>query len=111
MYWQTSWNSTIGRGGSFRDRKPGSGAPAEIIRALTDVPDLVAAKSKIAVENVKVNDIWANDGLNHCGLVVKAEEDRAGVVQIQIRHDSSNQGGVFTNDFRGYFHGQGSFYR
>ena len=75
------------------------------------VPDLITGKIKIDVKGVKVNDIWTNTGLNHCGLVAKVEKDKAGVVQIHITHDSSNRGGVFTNDFLTYFHGQGNFYR
>jgi len=54
------------------------------------VPDLVAGKARIAkAKDVKVNDTWANGGLNHCGLVAKVETDKAGT----------------------YFHGQGDFHR
>jgi hypothetical protein len=94
------------------------------------VPDIVQSKQKISIADVKVSDIWANDALTHMGLVSKVQKNaaadagagggadagadagtNASVVQIQITHDSSGQGGVFTNDFGTYFHGQGSFYR
>jgi hypothetical protein len=99
------------------------------------VPDVIQGKPKIAIDDVAVNDIWANDALTHMGLVSKVQKNagadagvdagaggadagagsdagvKAGAVQIQITHDSSGQGGVFTNDFATYFHGQGSFYR
>lgn len=93
------------------------------------VPDAIQGKQKVSIDDVRVNDIWASDSLDHMGLVSKVQRDGAdggvdggtdggsdagtsgGAVQIQITHDSSRQGGVFTNDFRAYFHGQGSFYR
>jgi hypothetical protein len=76
------------------------------------VPDVVFGKNKVSkLEDIKKNDIWANDSLNHTGLVTDVKKDAKGVVQILITHDSSGQGGVSTNDFRTYFHGQGSFYR
>jgi hypothetical protein len=94
------------------------------------VPDVIQGKQKISIGDVVVNDIWANDALTHMGLVSKVQKNagadggadvggdggadagaKAGAAQIQITHDSSGQGGVATNDFSTYFHGQGSFYR
>jgi hypothetical protein len=70
------------------------------------VPELIADTQTIARADVKVNDIWANEGLTHCGLVIAASDQG-----ITIRHDSSAQGGVHDNDFDSYFHGQGTFHR
>jgi hypothetical protein len=76
------------------------------------VPDLVLGRPRvIELKNVRINDIWASTNLSHCGLVVQAGNDSSGVLQISIKHDSSAQGRVATNDFRTYFHGQGIFYR
>jgi len=75
------------------------------------VPTLVNGLS--VVENradVKVNDIWANDKKDHCGLVAKIEGEGE-QQKITIRHCSSRQGGVFSNDFDTYFGGKGKFYR
>lgn len=70
------------------------------------VPDLVSGTADIAHADVAVHDIWANEGLSHCGLVVAIVGNK-----ITIRHDSSAQGGVVENDFDTFFKGQGSFYR
>jgi hypothetical protein len=76
------------------------------------VPDLVHGKQKLAnLKDVRVNDIWTNPELGHTGLVSKIETDASGKMTISITHDSSAQGGVRTNDFNTYFHGQGNFYR
>ncbi len=98
------------------------------------VPDVVQGRQKVSIDDVKVNDIWANDALTHMGLVTKVDKNagadagtdagtqggadagadagtNASTVQVQITHDSSGQGRVATNDFRTFFHGQGSFYR
>ncbi len=76
------------------------------------VPDVVFGKQKIADhKDVQVNDIWTNVALAHTGLVSKIDDDGAGNIKISITHDSSGQGGVRTNDFATYFHGQGNFYR
>lgn len=76
------------------------------------VPDVVSGKSRVSeLKQVKVSDIWANAALNHCGIVSKVQTNAAGAIQIQITHDSSGQGGVATNEFSTYFHGQGNFYR
>jgi len=76
------------------------------------VSDVVFGKQQIKdLTNVRVNDIWASGALSHVGLVSKVDTDNAGTINISITHDSSGQGGVRTNDFATYFHGQGKFYR
>ncbi len=76
------------------------------------VPDLIMNTSSIARAGVSLNDIWANNARNHCGLVVKVEPLRGTPPnKITIRHDSSEQGGVFENDFDTYFKGAGTFHR
>ena len=122
-----------------------SGAPSDhCLEGHTfKVGDVVRGRQQVSINDVKVNDIWANGALTHMGLVTKVQKNgvdagadggtdgdagtdggadagadggtdagvSAGAVQIQITHDSSKQGGVFTNDFSTFFHGQGSFYR
>jgi hypothetical protein len=75
------------------------------------VPDLVAGLAPVKAEDVQVHDIWANAKLDHTGLVIAVRTDAKNVKQFTIEHCSSRQGGVVTNDWRQYFHGQGSFYR
>jgi hypothetical protein len=40
------------------------------------VPDVIQGKPKIAIDDVAVNDIWANDALTHMGLVSKVHKKR-----------------------------------
>ena len=76
------------------------------------VPTIVRGRLETAVGQVRVNDIWVNIAQDHTGLVVRVSPGAPGQPpQITIRHDSSRQGGVFENDFRTYFHGQGKFFR
>lgn len=73
------------------------------------VPELVAGLSKVAAADVAVNDIWANAGLTHTGLVVEIKEGAKR--DFVIEHCSSRQGAVVRNEWRAYFAGQGVFYR
>lgn len=76
------------------------------------VPDAVAGRQRIALENVQAGDMWANVALSHMGLVSGVVRPTGGgAAQIQITHDSSHLGRVSTNDFSTYFHGEGNFYR
>ena len=77
------------------------------------VRDVVSGRGAIQPADAQVNDIWANTGLTHCGLVATiTPAATAGAPPIiTITHDSSGQGGVFTNDWATYFHGGGVFYR
>lgn len=91
-----------------------SGAPwNKCLRGCTiRVSDLVQGRQKVAdLKDVQVNDIWAAADLSHNGIVSQVDKDPSGKVTISITHDSSRQGGVRTNDFNVYFHGEGSFYR
>ena len=69
--------------------------------------------SKVPLKDVRSGDIWINDDENHTGLVIRVvrslHPDR--LREITIRHDSSGQHGIATNDFEHYFHGRGSFCR
>lgn len=58
-------------------------------------------------EDVKAGDVWVNRRQNHCGLVVRVEDDGK---KILIRHCSSGQGGVVENYFPSYLK-DGDFYR
>lgn len=76
------------------------------------VRDLLSGMGKFSRRDVRVNDIWANSALDHCGMVI-AVIPQSGPPgnKITIRHDSSAQGGVRDNDFDTHFRGDGDFYR
>lgn len=79
---------------------------------LIRVPDLVRGMTQVAAADVAAGDVWANAGLDHCGIVSTVTTDeRTGQVNIDITHCSSRQGGVVTNDWRTHFRGGGNFYR
>jgi hypothetical protein len=77
------------------------------------VRTLIQGMRPIALENVQVNDVFVTLAQDHTGLVVRVAPNPLPKKPrvIMIRHDSSNQGRVADNDFAGYFHGHGSFYR
>ena len=75
------------------------------------VPDVIYGRKEVSQADVRVNDIWANPHLTHTGLVSAVGSDKGATRAISITHDSSAQGGVRTNDFQQYFHGEGKFYR
>jgi len=81
------------------------------------VPDVILGTRKIdrEKEKVQVNDLWRHrhpNGYDHCGLVVKVEEDKDGKQIISVRHCSSTyEQGVITSDFATYLKGKGDFYR
>lgn len=76
------------------------------------VPDLTNGLTKIPRANVVINDIWANDAEDHCGLVIKVQPKAGSPPNIiTIRHDSSDQGGVKENDFDSHFKAKGTFNR
>jgi len=75
------------------------------------VPDLIRGKTQVAQADVRVGDIYANRGRDHCGMVSRVTARTGQPTQIEIEHDSSRQGGVSRNDFATYFHGQGDFFR
>lgn len=61
--------------------------------------------------DVKVNDIYVTPDRKHTGLVIKVTPAKSGDPAITIRHDSSAQGKVATDDFATRFKGRGSFLR
>jgi hypothetical protein len=67
----------------------------------------------VPLQDVRSDDIWINDAEDHAGLVIRIMQnlDPHEMPEITMRHDSSRQHGVATNDFEHYFHGQGSFCR
>jgi hypothetical protein len=82
------------------------------------VSDLVKSMTLVKAEEVQTQDIWANTGNTHCGIVVAVEsagnsdkKEGKPIGKITIEHCSSAQGGVVRNDWAGHFHGQGKFYR
>lgn len=76
------------------------------------VTELVAGLTAYGRENAKVNDIWASSALDHSGLVVSVTATGGTPPNnIMIRHDSSAQGGVVTDDFDEHFKRDGKFYR
>lgn len=76
------------------------------------VPDLIRNTTTVARASVQVGDIWANDGRDHCGRVLRVVPT-AGTPPntITIQHDSSAQGKVAIDDFDTYFGGKGTFHR
>jgi hypothetical protein len=91
---------TIGRGATCLDNKT------------LKVPDLIKNTSPVKRADVAVNDIWANDNRDHCGLVAAVVATGGTPPNtITIRHDSSAQGGVVEDDFDSHFGGKGTFHR
>ena len=74
---------------------------------------LIERCSEVPLKDVRSGDIWINDDEDHAGLFVRVMPnlDPHEMPEITIRHDSSRQHGLADNDFRHYFHGQGSFWR
>jgi hypothetical protein len=65
------------------------------------------------INRVQVNNIYVTPAVDHMGLVIAVTPSpKPGTAPtITIRHDSSRQHGVSTNDYATYFHGRGTFYR
>lgn len=76
------------------------------------VPQLTSDLSTVLSTDVRVNDIWANAGLTHCGIVTKVtpKTDKQPLI-IEITHCSSSQHGVVTNQWHTHFGSGGNFYR
>ncbi len=74
---------------------------------------LIQGRSPVPLADVQSGDIYVNSAENHTGLVVRVMRnlDPHEMPDITIRHDSSRQHGLADNDFKHYFHGQGSFCR
>jgi len=94
----------------------GAGSERCLDGYIVRIPDLVSGAKKITdLKNVKKDDIYVMRPLsnrkNHCGLVIAAKPDAKKGVKITIQHDSSEQGGVVTDDFHSHFKGKGFFYR
>jgi hypothetical protein len=77
------------------------------------VRTLVHGMTVVPLIDVRPYDVYVTPDMGHTGLVISVTPNPApsGAPQITIRHDSSGQGGVVTNDFATYFHGRGTFYR
>ena len=77
------------------------------------VKTLVGGTSTVALNKVKVNDIYCSPSKDHTGLVIKVTPDAKNpdMPKILIRHDSSAQGKVAENEFATYFKGKGTFHR
>ncbi|HUQ83156.1 MAG TPA: hypothetical protein VM076_18535 [Gemmatimonadaceae bacterium] len=90
---------------------------------LVRVTDLIARLgSPIEPSEVQVGDVWAvhehgnkrrgTEPSSHCGVVFSVDRDAAaGTSKIMIRHCSSGQAKVATNDWVTHFHSSGAFYR
>jgi hypothetical protein len=85
------------------------------------VTDLIARLgAPIDPSEVQVGDVWAvhqhgnrsqgKDPASHCGMVFSVDRS-SGTTAITIRHCSSGQKKVATNDWETYFHSSGAFYR
>lgn len=81
------------------------------------VADIATGCKEVKVlSQVKVDDIYINPAKTHCGLVSKVQHlpgkpGASPIIQIEIEHCSSRQGGVGKNDFNTYFGSKGSFFR
>jgi hypothetical protein len=77
------------------------------------VSAVTVGRPRVAIENVRVNDIYVTPSTDHTGLVLRVvHPTRPGeATRITIRHDSSAQGRVSDNDFATYFRSRGNFYR
>lgn len=90
----------------------GSGGVICLAGYPTRVSELVSGRQRVRdITTVRVGDIYTTNSLDHCGLVVAVQPGTRSSIRISIRHDSSRQGGVFTNDFHTHFKGRGMFYR
>jgi hypothetical protein len=83
---------------------------------LIRVKDIVGKSgSEVDPQNVKVGNVWVNDGASHCGIVCKVTPAKAGAKDpnptIEIEHCSSGQGKVAKNDWAKFFKAGGTFYR
>lgn len=93
-------------------RKTGGG-PTCLAGHPIRVSAVTVGRTRVAVADVRVNDIYVTPAADHTGLVIAVTPPaRAGEnPRITIRHDSSRQGHVSDNDFATHFHGHGNFYR
>ena len=83
---------------------------------LIRVKDIVSKSgSQVAVEDVKIGNVWVSDDQNHCGIVsqVTPPKDAAKGPKptIEIESCSSKQGKVAKNDWATYYKGGGKFYK
>jgi len=74
------------------------------------VKELIATLTPVALANVAVNDVWANDALSHTGVVDSVDRSNPAVPKFTITHASSRLQRVSTNDWE-YFGRKGKFYR
>jgi uncharacterized protein DUF4157 len=73
------------------------------------VGDVVSGKKEFALADAQVDDVWANDGLSHTGIVRKINTNTAtppAITNVEVENDSSARGGVVTTVYS-----SGRFYR
>jgi hypothetical protein len=77
------------------------------------VRDVISGRRQVELAEVRVDDFYTTPSLDHIGVVVRVTPaSQAGQPPvILIRHDSSQQGGLATDEFARRFHSQGNFYR
>ena len=83
---------------------------------LIRVKDIVSKSgSQVAVEDVKIGNVWVSDDQNHCGIVsqVTPPKDAAKGPKptIEIESCSSKQGKVAKNDWATYYTSGGKFFQ
>jgi hypothetical protein len=83
---------------------------------LIRVKDIVGKSgSQVAVEDVKIGNVWVSDDQNHCGIVSHVtppmDPAKAPKPTIEIESCSSRQGKVAKNDWATYYKGGGKFFR
>ena len=61
------------------------------------VRNVVEGKKKYPISEARVGDIWANERLRHCGIVMAVSRAKDSVT---VKHCSSGQGGVVTDVMR-----------
>jgi hypothetical protein len=72
-------------------------------------PGVITRKYKYSLQKAKVGDIWASTKVrSHVGIVrdVRKDKESGKVIEVQVEHDSSKQGGVVKDWFK-----EGEFYR
>lgn len=93
---------------NFKRGHPGDGKTCELGHP-TRVRDVVQGRMPVAPDKVQRGDLWATD--DHCGIVENVLRLPFAPAVVMIRNCSSQQGGVFVNDWASHFKGDGKFYR
>lgn len=79
------------------------------------VPMLIEGMVTVKPSDVRVNDVWANAGKSHCGIVTAVQPSEKGLPTITITHCASNEQagrvGPTVSDWKQLFGAHGNFYR